>query len=281
MPTRSQTAPRRSSRVDELSKTREAVTKQAADKADALKKKEEAEARNAKAGKGGSKSKGKKTVQKRRTAKRKAEEEEEEEEKEVKKPRGAPKARGGEAKDTTEAEEEDPKKKGGKYSVGDVVEDVTLRNEDDEDVSLKSLYEEKGLVIFSYPKANTPGCTTQACNFRDTSSAFTSHNFTVLGLSRDKPSAQMNWKSKHELGYSLLSDPEAGLLMRLGATEGQKRCHWIIEKGGKLLEAKIGVKPADDAKNALEFVKALSFKKDDDEEDKEEENADDEEKKEE
>ncbi|GAA5961476.1 hypothetical protein JCM21900_004020, partial [Sporobolomyces salmonicolor] len=140
----------------------------------------------------------------------------------------------------------------GKYKVGDIVEDITLKNakEDDKDISLAELYNESGLVIFSYPKANTPGCTTQACGFRDAHASITALGYEVYGLSRDKPSAQSSWKSKHELGYSLLCDPEQKLLKGLGATEAQKRCHWILEKGGKLLEAKIGVKPADDPKNA-------------------------------
>ncbi|GAA5902641.1 hypothetical protein JCM6882_009340 [Rhodosporidiobolus microsporus] len=177
--------------------------------------------------------------------------------KEPKKPAQKKEKKAADKKEDAEADE--PKEvEGGRYKIGDVVEDVKLKNEDDKDVSLAELYAEKGLVIFSYPKANTPGCTTQACNFRDTATAFSEHSFTVLGLSRDKPSAQMSWKSKHELKYSLLSDPEAELLKKLGATEKEKRCHWVIEKGGKLLEAKIGVKPADDAKNALEFVKSLS-----------------------
>ncbi|KPV75064.1 uncharacterized protein RHOBADRAFT_44579 [Rhodotorula graminis WP1] len=121
----------------------------------------------------------------------------------------------------------------GKTKVGQVVPDVTLRDEDDKEVSLKSLYDEAPLVIFSYPKADTPGCTTQACLYRDSvkEGAFSAVGYTVLGLSRDKPTAQ------------------------------NKRCHWVIEKGGKLLEAKHGVKPADDAKNALEFIKSLATAK--------------------
>ncbi|GAA5857723.1 hypothetical protein JCM1840_000884 [Sporobolomyces johnsonii] len=146
----------------------------------------------------------------------------------------------------------------GKYKVGDVVEDITLKNEDDKDISLAELYNQSGLVIFSYPKANTPGCTTQACGFRDAHASITALGYEIYGLSRDKPSAQSSWKTKHELGYSLLCDPEQALLKKLGATEAQKRCHWVVEKGGKLLEAKIGVKPADDPKNALAFIKSLS-----------------------
>ncbi|GAA5843559.1 hypothetical protein JCM9279_000792 [Rhodotorula babjevae] len=151
----------------------------------------------------------------------------------------------------------------GKTKVGQVVPDVTLRDEDDKEVSLKSLYSEAPLVIFSYPKADTPGCTTQACLYRDSvkEGAFAAVGYTVLGLSRDKPTAQNKWKTKHTLGYKLLSDPEGELLGHLGQTADKKRCHWVIEKGGKLLEAKHGVKPADDAKNALEFIKSLATSK--------------------
>ncbi|GAA6039452.1 hypothetical protein JCM8097_009554 [Rhodosporidiobolus ruineniae] len=314
---RSETAPRKSSRVAQVEKDKAARDQAAQDKVDAEKKRVAAEERK----KAAAKSKRRKAAAKRKpaaaasaAAKRKAsadeddeeesEEDSEEEAKPAKKARGAPKARGEKKEDEEkkdEAEADEPAKvEGGKYKIGDVVEDVKLQNEDDKEVSLAELYNEQGLVIFSYPKANTPGavllhvqaccfltfssstgsgCTTQACNFRDTSSAFSQHSFTVLGLSRDKPTAQMSWKSKHELGYSLLSDPQAGLLKRLGATESQKRCHWIIEKGGRLLEAKIGVKPADDAKNALKFVEGLSGKKTDDKEDEtaEKEKKDDEE----
>ncbi|KAI5478898.1 peroxiredoxin Q/BCP [Pseudohyphozyma bogoriensis] len=142
-------------------------------------------------------------------------------------------------------------------SIGDVVPDITLKNEDDEDLSLKELYDKTGLVIFSYPKANTPGCTTQACGFRDIHSQITDKGFSVYGLSADGPKAQLSWKTKHSFGYSLLSDPKRELLKQLGATDAKKRCHWVIEKGGKLLEAAIGVKPADDPSNALKFISAL------------------------
>ncbi|POY75107.1 nuclear thiol peroxidase [Rhodotorula taiwanensis] len=213
--------------------------------------------------------------------------------------RGPPKARG-------DAGDDKAKKEDGEvahYKVGDEVDDITLQTgklfvcffEDDEPVSLKSLFEDKHLVIFSYPKvrrrtsvsdlshiaddamfclarseaaltlrvsrtclqADTPGCTTQACGYRDVRSEYEEHGATVIGLSTDKPTAQLKWKSKHELGYSLLSDPKHTLLSKLGWSEKNKRCHWVIEKGGKLAEAKLGVKPADDPKNALEFVKSL------------------------
>lgn len=182
------------------------------------------------------------------------------------KKRAPPKARGTAAASTKKPAADKPKKEESAavtpYKVGDIVEDVTLQNEDDKPVSLKSLYEDKHLVIFSYPKADTPGCTTQACGYRDIRNEYEEHGAIVIGLSCDKPTAQIKWKSKNELGYSLLSDPKADLLLKkLGWSDKSKRCHWVIEKGGKLAEAKLGVKPADDPKNALEFVKSLKDSK--------------------
>ncbi|BGP55870.1 hypothetical protein JCM8202_002295 [Rhodotorula sphaerocarpa] len=177
--------------------------------------------------------------------------------------RAPPKARGAVPERTKKATatkakaEKEDKAADAHYKVGDAVEDVTLHDEDDKPVSLKSLFEDKHLVIFSYPKADTPGCTTQACGYRDVRSEYESEGATVIGISLDKPTAQLKWKSKHELGYSLLSDPQGDFLKKLGWSEKTKRCHWVIEKGGKLAEAKLGVKPADDPKNALEFVKSL------------------------
>lgn len=65
----------------------------------------------------------------------------------------------------------------------------------------------------------------------------------------------MSWKNSKNFQYGFLSDPKRELLKQLGATEAKKRCHWVIGSGGKLLEAKIGVKPADDAENVLKFIK--------------------------
>lgn len=110
-------------------------------------------------------------------------------------------------------------------------------------------------MLFSYPKASTPGCTTQACNYRDIWAEFDKAGWQVWGISCDTPNAQQKFKEKHSFGYSLLCDPSKALLKQLGWTDGQKRNHWVIGKGGVLLEAALGVKPKDDAQNALDFVK--------------------------
>ncbi|SCV72001.1 BQ2448_4695 [Microbotryum intermedium] len=149
-------------------------------------------------------------------------------------------------------------KKDGVYKRNDNVDDIVLKDENDSPVSLKSLYDASGLVIFSYPRANTPGCTNQACGYRDIHAEFTELGFQVVGLSTDKPGAQMSWKKGKNLPYTLLSDPKKELLSRLGATDAKKRCHWVIEKGGRLAEQDIGVKPASDPTNALNIAKALA-----------------------
>ncbi|KAI8970895.1 thioredoxin-like protein, partial [Trametes punicea] len=142
--------------------------------------------------------------------------------------------------------------------IGDVLPSYALKNEKDEDVDVATLAAEKGVVIFLVPKADTPGCTTQACGFRDIYADFTSSGFDVYCLSADKPTAQAKWQAKKSLPYPLLSDPSRILITALGAGEGgkTKRSHFIFEKGGKLVDKKIPVKPVDSPKLALEFIKS-------------------------
>ncbi|KAF6760632.1 thioredoxin-like protein [Ephemerocybe angulata] len=143
--------------------------------------------------------------------------------------------------------------------IGDSLPSLTLKNEKGEDVQVAELAAEKGVVFFLVPKADTPGCTTQACAFRDVYPDFSSHNVEVYCLSADTSAAQSKWQLKKELPYPLLSDPKRILITALGAAEGgkTKRSHFIFAKGGKLLDKKIPVKPADSPTLALEFIKSL------------------------
>ncbi|KAF8587654.1 AhpC-TSA-domain-containing protein [Ramaria rubella] len=144
-------------------------------------------------------------------------------------------------------------------SIGDLLPPVTLKNEKDEDVNVAELAAEKGLVLFLVPKADTPGCTKQACGFRDSYPDFTKYNFTVYCVSADTTSAQAKWQTKQELPYSLLSDRERVLIKALGAADGgkTKRSHFIFEKGGKLVDKKVPVKPVESSQQALEFITNL------------------------
>ncbi|KAJ7054275.1 AhpC-TSA-domain-containing protein [Mycena amicta] len=141
--------------------------------------------------------------------------------------------------------------------IGDSLPSLTLKNEKDEDVEISTLTADKGLVLFLVPKADTPGCTKQACAFRDIYPDFTGLDYNVYCLSADTPAAQSKWQTKKELPYPLLSDPKRVLITALGAGLGgkTKRSHFIFAKGGKLVDKKIPVKPEDSPKLALEFVK--------------------------
>ncbi|KAI9573131.1 thioredoxin-like protein [Boletus coccyginus] len=137
---------------------------------------------------------------------------------------------------------------------------LVLKNEKGEDLDTASLTAEKGVVLFLVPKADTPGCTAQACGFRDVWQEFAALNYDVYCLSADSPAAQTKWQTKKALPYQLLSDPQRTLIGALGAADGNrtKRSHFVFGKGGKLLDKKIPVKPADSPRLALEFIKGLA-----------------------
>lgn len=149
-----------------------------------------------------------------------------------------------------------------KIDLGDSLPSLTLQNEKGEDIDVASLAAEKGVVLFLVPKADTAGCTTQACGFRDVYPDFTEHNFDVYCLSADSPSAQTKWQTKKELPYPLISDPDRLLIAALGAKENgkTKRSHFIFEKGGKLVDKRNPVTPTESPPAALEFVKSYNTK---------------------
>ncbi|KAG9309658.1 thioredoxin-like protein [Chiua virens] len=143
--------------------------------------------------------------------------------------------------------------------IGETLPSLVLKNEKGEVVDTASLTAENGAVLFLVPKADTPGCTTQACGFRDVFQEFGTLNYSVYCLSADSPAAQTKWQTKKQLQYQLLSDPQRTLIGALGAADGNKtkRSHFVFEKGGKLLDKKMPVKPMDSPRLALEFIKGL------------------------
>ncbi|KAF8838052.1 AhpC-TSA-domain-containing protein [Paxillus ammoniavirescens] len=147
-----------------------------------------------------------------------------------------------------------------KIDIGDTIPSVILKNEKGEDVDTSMLTEAKGVVLFLVPKADTPGCTTQACGFRDVWQEFGALDFDVYCLSADSPSAQTKWQTKKQLPYELLSDPKRTLIGALGAADGNKtkRSHFVFERGGTLVDKKMPVKPVDSPRLALEFIKGIN-----------------------
>ncbi len=145
--------------------------------------------------------------------------------------------------------------------VGDEIPDITLLNQDEESISLKdAASKNKIILIFAYPKASTPGCTRQACGFRNNFNDL-KEKALILGLSADSPKAQKNFQSKQGLQYDLLSDPKKELIGVLGAKKspsGIKRSHWIF-KDGKLAVKRVQISPEvsieDGKKEVIELSK--------------------------
>ncbi|KAF9238211.1 thioredoxin-like protein [Melanogaster broomeanus] len=153
------------------------------------------------------------------------------------------------------SEPETPKK----IDIGDTIPSLVLKNEKGEDVDTSTLTEAKGVVLFLVPRADTPGCTTQACGFRDVWQEFGALDFDVYCLSADSPTAQTKWQTKKQLPYQLLSDPKRALISALGAADGNKtkRSHFVFTQGGTLIDRKMPVKPVDSPRLALEFIKGI------------------------
>jgi len=109
-------------------------------------------------------------------------------------------------------------------------------------------------ILFFYPKAMTPGCTTEACDFRDSYSEFLDAGYTVLGVSPDPPALNARFREKEGLNFDLLSDEDHALADRLGAWgekknygktyEGLIRSTFVIDEGGYVQHAYRNVRAA-------------------------------------
>ncbi|KAG7580019.1 hypothetical protein FFLO_00227 [Filobasidium floriforme] len=147
----------------------------------------------------------------------------------------------------------------GAMKEGETLPQITLKDNQDQDVDVSSLITaDQGVIFFTYPKRLHCFSTSQACNFRDSYAEFGKHGYKVYGLSTDSPADQESWNKEKKFGYPLLSDPQSELIKKLGAFASPKntvRAHFIFEKGtGKLLQGKLKVKPAEDAKHCLKFI---------------------------
>ena len=152
--------------------------------------------------------------------------------------------------------------------VGDLVEDFTLENQDGVSVSLRDL-KASPVVLFFYPRADTPGCTLESCGFRDIFKKFQKAGIVVLGISRDTVKAQKKFKDKYELPYDLLADPDMVLIKRYGLLKektmygkpvtGVERTTYLIGadtgKGQRLLHVFEKVTPAGHAEEVFALLK--------------------------
>ncbi len=123
------------------------------------------------------------------------------------------------------------------------------------------------LVLYFYPKDDTPGCTTEACNFRDDYSAFQKANTKILGVSTDSVKSHKKFKEKYHLPFPLLSDPDHKVVEQYGVWAEKKmmgkrymgiaRTTYVIDKNGKIAKVFEGVKPAEHSREVLEVLKTL------------------------
>jgi thioredoxin-dependent peroxiredoxin len=129
-----------------------------------------------------------------------------------------------------------------------------------------SLADAKGqrLVLFFFPKADTPGCTKEACEFRDAQKAFTRKNAAIVGISPDKPAAQVKFAEKYGLPYTFVADPDHAIAEAYGVWKeksmygrkymGIERTTFVIDEKGKIAEIFAKVKPAGHAAQVLEAL---------------------------
>jgi peroxiredoxin Q/BCP len=134
---------------------------------------------------------------------------------------------------------------------GAVAPAFTLLDADEKPVSLSD-YAGQKVIVYFYPAASTPGCTTQACNFRDELATLNQAGYAVIGISPDKPAKLAKFRDAQNLTFPLLSDPERTTLEAYGAfgektmygrkVTGVIRSTMLIGADGKIEEARYNVK---------------------------------------
>ena len=147
-----------------------------------------------------------------------------------------------------------------KLETGSKAPSFTLQNQDEKSISLAD-FAGKKVIVYFYPAASTPGCTTQACDFRDNINSLKSAGYTVLGISPDLPKKLKNFKEKEGLNFELLSDPDNAVQEAYGAY-GEKsmygktymgtiRSTFAVDESGSISHAFYNVK----AKGHIEMLR--------------------------
>jgi peroxiredoxin Q/BCP len=145
--------------------------------------------------------------------------------------------------------------------VGDPAPDIQLHTDTGEDFRLSQM-KGKRVVLYFYPRADTPGCTVEACEFRDGIKAFGKKGTAVIGVSPDKPSAQAKFKEKYDLPFTLLADENRAAAEAYGVYKeknmygknvmGIERTTFIIGPDGKIEKIYNKVKAKGHAAEVLE-----------------------------
>lgn len=149
-------------------------------------------------------------------------------------------------------------------AIGELAPNFALEGSNGESIRLSD-YRGKNIVLYFYPKDMTPGCTTQACDFRDHHEEFSQLDAVIIGVSPDPLNKHMKFIEKHGLPFILLADSEHKAAEQYGAWKlkknfgkeymGIERSTFIIDKDGKLVKEWRKVKVKGHVEEALQFIK--------------------------
>lgn len=144
--------------------------------------------------------------------------------------------------------------------------DFTLPDENGKEVTLSSFLGRK-VVIYFYPKDNTPGCTKQACAFRNTFDEFEKENVVVIGISKDSVKSHKNFKEKYQLPFILLSDVNHEVIEKYDCWKEKKlygksymgitRSTYVLDENGKIIKTFEKATPDTNALDILNFLKTV------------------------
>lgn len=144
--------------------------------------------------------------------------------------------------------------------IGDKIPDFTAKDAQENDFDSRDFVGQKPLVIYFYPKDNTPGCTTQACSFRDQYEDFTNLGAEVIGISSDSEKSHDKFARHYQLPFILLSDPDKSIRKKFGVKTDYfgllpGRTTYVADKSGIITYIFDSTSAKEHIPNALEAIK--------------------------
>ena len=144
--------------------------------------------------------------------------------------------------------------------VGAAAPDAVSRDEQGREVRLGDFYDESVTLIYFYPKADTPGCTAQACSLRDEFVALQKQGVRVIGVSADSPAAQLRFKEKYRLPFTLLADESRAVAKAFGVPLmlGMTRRQSFLIQDKRIVWRDLSASTREQARDVLQVLEKLS-----------------------